>query len=74
VGRSLEYAPPRLSEDQLESLISRVCGAADQMADEQILALADSLHETLRTRRLLRGRLHQRLEDRLSHAGPFTTP
>jgi hypothetical protein len=54
-----------LSEAQLEKLRRRVCTVADQLSDEQILMLADSLHETLRTRRRLRARVHQRLEERL---------
>lgn len=54
-----------LSESQLEKLRRRVCTVADQLSDEQILMLADSLHETLRTRRRLRARVHQWVEERL---------
>ncbi|CAN5244541.1 hypothetical protein BH09PSE1_BH09PSE1_30390 [soil metagenome] len=74
MGQSLNYAPPRLSESQLEILRRRVCDAADRMADEQILGLADSLHDTLRARRQMRGRVHQRVEDRLCHEGGQAFP
>lgn len=69
MGQSLNYDPPRLSETQLDALRRRVCEVADQMADEQILCLADSLHDTLRARRQMRGRIHQRVEDRLGCEG-----
>lgn len=62
---SLANAPATLSEPQLERLRRRVCTVADQLSDEQILMLADSLHETLRSRRQLRARLSERVEQRL---------
>ena len=58
-----------LSEGQLEKLRRRVCTVADQLSDEQILLLADSLHETLRTRRRLRSRVHLGVEERLGVDG-----
>ncbi len=58
-----------LSQGQLEKLRRRVCAVADQLSDEQILFLADSLHETLRTRRRLRARVHLRVEERLGVDG-----
>jgi hypothetical protein len=65
----LAYAPKPLSDGQLEKLRRRVCAVADQLSDAQILMLADSLHETLRSRRRLRSRLQRRLEDRLAEGG-----
>ena len=67
MGQSLAYDPPRLSESELDFLRRKVCAAADQMDDEQILHLADSLHDILRERRQLRGRVHRRVEERLGH-------
>lgn len=61
---SLAYAPTPLSDGQLEKLRRRVCAVADQLSDEQILMLADSLHETLRSRRRLRARVRQRLYEK----------
>lgn len=66
MDQPLNCEPPRLSESQLENLRRRVCVVADQLPDEQILELADSLHEALRTRRRLRARVHQRVEERLT--------
>ncbi|GEM_PF-2535728 len=64
---SLDYHPPRLSETQLNLLCKQVCDAAEYMADEQILCLADHLHDALRARRQMRGKVHHRLEERLCH-------
>ncbi len=69
VRQSLSYYPPRLSETQLEQLCRQVREAADYMADEQILCLADHLHDALRTRRQLRGKVHHRIDDRLHPGG-----
>lgn len=69
MGHSLPFVPSRLSQSQLDKLRRRVCAVADQLSDEQILQLADSLHETLRTRRRLRARIHLRVEDRLAQDG-----
>lgn len=66
---SLAYAPTPLSDGQLTKLRRRVCAVADQLSDEQILLLADSLHETLRSRRRLRARIDRRVEDVRSVAG-----
>ncbi|AQR61082.1 hypothetical protein BZG35_04945 [Brevundimonas sp. LM2] len=57
--------PPRLSEQALEALCRQMTDAAAVMSDDQILRLADALHDTLRARRALRHRLHQRVERRL---------
>lgn len=56
---------PHLSDTQLEVLRRRLCDASERMSDEQVLCLADALHDTLRTRRGLRTRVHDRLEHRL---------
>ena len=70
--QTVNVFPPRLSEDRLEALCRQVCDAAEFMSDDQILCLADSLHDTLRDRRQRRGRVHQRMEQRLcSQGGPL---
>ena len=65
MGQSLHCETPRLSESQLEALCRRMCDAADHMADEQILRLADALHDALRARRQLRRRFHRHIETRV---------
>jgi hypothetical protein len=65
MGQSFAYAPPKLSQHTLDALCHELLDAAEFMADEQILCVADALHETLRNRRLLRCKIHQRVEERL---------
>jgi hypothetical protein len=72
--QSLTYHPPRLSQTQLDLLCRQVCDAAEYMADEQILCLADHLHDALRTRRQMRGKAHHRLEERICHNGGQPQP
>lgn len=69
MGQSLNYQSPRLSQTQLDLLCRKVRDAADYMADEQILCLADSLHDALRERRRLRGKVHHQIEERLCQQG-----
>ena len=52
----MTHEPPRLSRGRLEVLHRLVRGASDRMSDEQILDLADSLHDALRERRRPRDR------------------
>ena len=68
MGQPLTQAAPRLSGRQLETLRSRLGDAIDLMTDDQILDLADTLHDALRERRNLRGRVHHRVEERLGLA------
>ncbi|CAN5389497.1 hypothetical protein BH10PSE2_BH10PSE2_29490 [soil metagenome] len=63
--RAFPLAVDGLTAGQLNRLRAQICSAADQMSDEQILELADSLHDALRDRRALRDRVHQRVEQRL---------
>lgn len=69
MGQSLTYAPPKLSQKGLDALCKELLDAAEFMADEQILCVADALHDTLRRRRQLRCRVHQRMEERLCAEG-----
>lgn len=69
MSQSPPFEPTRLSPSQLEKLRRRVCTVAEQLSDAQILLLADALHETLRTRRRLRARVHLRVEERLGQTG-----
>ena len=54
-----------LDEDDFDTLRDVVNDAADRLGDAQILELADDLHEVLRSRRRLRGRVHDRIDNRL---------
>ena len=69
MGQSFAYAPPKLSQHTLDALCHELLDAAEFMADEQILCVADALHDTLRNRRALRSRVHQRVEERLCAGG-----
>lgn len=69
MAQTMTFEPVELSESQLDKLRRRVCTVAEQLSDAQILLLADSLHETLRSRRRLRARVHLRVEERLGHEG-----
>ena len=74
MGQSLAYAPPKLSQKALDALCHELLDAAEFMADEQILCVADTLHETLRHRRELRCRVHQRVGRRLCADGGPASP
>jgi hypothetical protein len=74
MGQSFDYKPPRLSQKALDALCHELLDAAEFMADEQILCVADALHETLRSRKQLRCRVHQRVEERLCSGGGATFP
>lgn len=64
MGRLLTACPRRLSRIQIDELSRAVVEAADQMTDDDILDLADQLHDALRKRRRLRGRSQERMEQR----------
>ena len=74
MGQSFAYAPPKLSQTALDALCHELLDAAEFMADEQILCVADALHETLRQRRQLRCRVHQRVGQRLCADGGAALP
>lgn len=61
------YHPAAPSDDQIARLTDRLLDLAERMTDDQILDLADALHDRLRERRNLRGRSHRRIDDRLHH-------
>lgn len=69
MGQSFACTPPKLGQRALDALCHELLDAAEFMADDQILCVADALHETLRHRRQLRGRVHQRVEERLCAGG-----
>lgn len=72
MGQPFACTPPKLSQQTLDALCHELLDAAEVMADEQILCVADALHETLRNRRRLRCKIHQRVEERLcSRDAPF---
>ena len=66
--------PPKLSQAALDALCEQILEAADHMGDDQILCVADALHDTLRLRRQMRGRVHQRVEERLCAGGSPAFP
>lgn len=70
MGQTFAYAPPacappKLSQHALDALRHELLYAGEFMADDQILCVADALHDTLRNRRRLRCKIHDRVEDRL---------
>ena len=66
--------PPKLSQAALDALCKQVLEAAEYMADDQVLCVADALHDSLRLRRQMRGRVHQRVEERLCAGGDPAFP
>ena len=74
MGQLLAYTPPKLSQHALDALCQELLDAAEFMADEQILCVADALHDTLRHRKQLRSRIHQRVEERLCSGGAPAFP
>lgn len=73
MGQPVACAPPKLGQHTLDALRHELLDVAELMADDQILHIADALHDTLRKRRQLRCRTHQQVEDRLGSGGvtPF---
>lgn len=69
MAQMLAYSPPKLSQQALDALSHDLLDAAEFMSDEQILCIADALHDTLRSRKELRCRVHQRVEERLCAGG-----
>ena len=69
MGQFAPYTPAAPSDDQIARLMDRLTELSDRMTDEQILEVADVLHDRLRQRRELRGRSHRRLDERGRHTG-----
>ena len=74
MGQLLNYTPPKLSQHALDALCQELIDAAEFMADEQILCVADALHDTLRHRKQLRCKIHQRVEERLCSGASVAFP
>ena len=74
MGQSIPFSSPKLSQPALDAVCDQLLEAAEYMADDQILCVADALHETLRERRQMRRRVHQRVEERLCGAGGGALP
>jgi hypothetical protein len=64
----MAYAPATPTDDQIARLTERLIDLSERMTDEQVLDVADALHDRLRERRRLRGRSHRRVEGRLHHS------
>ncbi len=60
-----QVAPSCVDAPQLETIRQRLADVTDRLTDEQILCLADSLHDQLRSRRLVRAHAAERLERRM---------
>lgn len=68
MGQSGPYRLAAPTDEQIMRLTDRLLDLAERMSDEQILEVADALHDRLRERRELRGRSHRRMDERLHHA------
>lgn len=66
MGQPPSYAPAAPNDAQIARLTARLMDLAERMTDEQILDVADALHDRLRQRRRLRGRSQHRVEGRLN--------
>lgn len=74
MGQTLNFTAPKLSQSALDGLCEKVLQATEHMADDQILCVADALHDTLRERRQMRARVYQRVEERLCAEGGLAFP
>ena len=66
MGQPPPYASAAPDDAQIARLTDRLMDLSERMTDEQILDVADALHDCLRQRRRLRGRSHRRVEGRLN--------
>ena len=51
MGQSFHYRPADFSDAEVEALRLKLVDAAGRMTDDQVLMLADTLHEVMRRRR-----------------------
>ena len=63
MGQSFHYRPADFTDAEVESLRLKLLDAAGRMTEDQVLKLADSLHEMMRRRR--GSRSFQRVEMKL---------
>ncbi|WP_245158308.1 MULTISPECIES: hypothetical protein [unclassified Brevundimonas] len=64
----LQAAPPcadYLDDAQFKRASTKIMALAERLEDEQVLCLADGLHDLLRQRRRLRARVSERLEQKI---------
>ncbi|KQS55201.1 hypothetical protein ASG17_03660 [Brevundimonas sp. Leaf363] len=74
MGDVHSLAPLCVNALQLEAIRQQLSDVTDRLSDEQILCLADSLHEQLRARRLVRVHANKRMERRLCSSGGEAFP
>jgi len=74
VGQSVAFSSSRLSQTALDALCRQLLEAAEFMSDEQVLCVADSLHDTLRHRRQARCSRRRHAGDRLCASGGQAFP
>lgn len=73
----LQAAPPcvdHLDDEQFRKVSEKIAALAERLDDDQVLCLADNLHDLLRQRRLLRARLHERLDQKICEGGGAAFP
>lgn len=58
-----------LSDDQFARASEKIMCLAERLDDDQVLCLADGLHDLLRQRRRLRVRVAERLEQKIGEGG-----
>ncbi|MFN3817166.1 hypothetical protein [Brevundimonas sp.] len=51
MGQSFHYRPADFSDEEVEALRLELLDAAGRMTEDQVLRLADSLHDLMRRRR-----------------------
>ena len=51
MGQSFHYRPADFTDAEVEALRLKLLDAAGRMTEDQVLMLADSLHEVMRRRR-----------------------
>ena len=74
MGQVATLTPTCVNALQFESIRQQLLDVTDRLSDEQILCLADSLHDQLRTRRLVRAHANERIERRMCTGGAAAFP
>lgn len=73
----LHAAPPcadHLDDAQFAHASAKVLALAERLEDDQVLCLADQLHDLLRQRRRLRARVSERMEQKICEGGGSAFP
>jgi len=74
MGQATALKPSCVNALQLEAIRQQLTDVTDRLTDDQILCLADSLHDQLRARRRVRVHAAERMERRMCSSGGEAFP